>query len=79
MLKSGPDHRAHDPRHRGDDAIRTFLGDQLTADGYTVYATADHDRALGLCSTHGSPTRRSSTSTAARTQLRGPLCAAAHA
>ena len=32
-----------------DDVIRTFLADQLTADGYTVYDTADLDRALGLC------------------------------
>ena len=32
-----------------DDAIRTFLADQFTADGYTVYATADLKRALGLC------------------------------
>jgi DNA-binding response OmpR family regulator len=34
-----------------DDVIRAFLADQFTADGYTVYATADHDRALGLCAT----------------------------
>ena len=34
-----------------DDVVRTFLADQLTADGYTVYATADQDRALGLCAT----------------------------
>ena len=34
-----------------DDATRTFLADQLTADGFTVYATDDHDRALGLCAT----------------------------
>lgn len=32
-----------------DDATRTFLADQLTADGYTVYATADPKRAHGLC------------------------------
>lgn len=32
-----------------DDATRTFLADQFTADGYTVYATADPTRALGLC------------------------------
>jgi DNA-binding response OmpR family regulator len=32
-----------------DDATRTFLADQFTADGYTVYATADPKRALGLC------------------------------
>ncbi len=32
-----------------DDAIRTFLADQLTADDYTVYETADVARALGLC------------------------------
>ena len=32
-----------------DDATRTFLADQFTADGYTVYATADLKRALGLC------------------------------
>ena len=34
-----------------DDVIRAFLADQLTADGYTVYDTADLDRALGLCAT----------------------------
>ena len=32
-----------------DDTTRTFLADQFTADGYTVYATADPKRALGLC------------------------------
>jgi len=32
-----------------DDATRTFLADQFTADGYTVYATADLKRALGFC------------------------------
>ncbi len=32
-----------------DDVIRTFLADQLTADGYTVYETADLQRAIGLC------------------------------
>ena len=32
-----------------DDATRTFLADQFTADGYNVYATADLKRALGLC------------------------------
>jgi DNA-binding response OmpR family regulator len=32
-----------------DDATQTFLADQLTADGYTVYATADPQRALELC------------------------------
>ena len=32
-----------------DDATRTFLADQFTADGYTVYATADLQRALGMC------------------------------
>ena len=32
-----------------DHATRTFLADQFTADGYTVYATADPKRALGLC------------------------------
>ena len=34
-----------------DDVVRAFLADQLTADGYTVYDTADLDRALGLCAT----------------------------
>ena len=34
-----------------DDVIRAFLADQFTADGYTVYATADPERALGLCVT----------------------------
>ena len=29
-----------------DDVIRTFLADQLTADGYTVYDTADLDLSL---------------------------------
>jgi DNA-binding response OmpR family regulator len=32
-----------------DDATRDHLAAQLTADGYTVYATSDLDRALGLC------------------------------
>lgn len=32
-----------------DDATRTFLADQFTADGYTVCATSDLKRALGLC------------------------------
>jgi DNA-binding response OmpR family regulator len=32
-----------------DDALRTFLGDQLTADDYTVHVTADLQRALALC------------------------------
>ena len=32
-----------------DDATRTFLADQLTADGYAVHPTADVDRALALC------------------------------
>ncbi|HEX4344685.1 MAG TPA: response regulator transcription factor [Solirubrobacteraceae bacterium] len=34
-----------------DAAIRAFLADQLTADGYIIHATADPDRALGLCAT----------------------------
>jgi DNA-binding response OmpR family regulator len=34
-----------------DDAIRTFLADQLTADEYAIYETADLDRALALCAT----------------------------
>lgn len=34
-----------------DDALRTFLADQLTADDYTLYETADARRALGLCAT----------------------------
>ena len=32
-----------------NDATRTFLADQLTADGYAVHPTADLDRALALC------------------------------
>jgi DNA-binding response OmpR family regulator len=32
-----------------EDVVRTFLADQLTADDYTVYATADPQRALALC------------------------------
>jgi DNA-binding response OmpR family regulator len=32
-----------------DDALRMFLSRQLTADGYVVYATADLQRARGLC------------------------------
>ena len=32
-----------------DDVTRTFLADQFSADGYTVYATADLQRALDLC------------------------------
>ncbi len=31
------------------DELRTFLADQLTADGYVVHETADLDRALCLC------------------------------
>lgn len=33
------------------DAVRAFVSDQFTADGYTVYATSDPARALGLCAT----------------------------
>jgi DNA-binding response OmpR family regulator len=32
-----------------DEITRTFLADQFTADGYTVYATGDLQRAMGLC------------------------------
>lgn len=34
-----------------DDELRAFLADQLTADDYVVYETADHERALRLCAT----------------------------
>ena len=69
-----------DARHRSslvedDDATRTFLADNLTADGYDAARRRDDPRRRCGCSRRSSPTSRSSTS-GCRTARGWTSCAA---